>query len=159
MLAVNSQQNAVDHSRLSCLIFVFEFEWLWGHLQKHFYLQENIRPNQRSSASESAEKTRPDRPTTPGLSERVDNLPAVRPAEDKSADIVRHLSEVSRKLDTLTQTVLYMEKRLCLVEEQIKLVTNSNSSGSTQVPVLGQDVGLAWLYLSLDGIIKFIRWK
>ncbi len=103
-----------------------------GRLQKPIYLQENIRPSQRSSASESAEKNLPTRPTTPGLTERVENLPAVRPSDDKSADIVRHLSEVSRKLDTLTQTVLYMEKRLCLVEEQIKLVTNSNStSGST----------------------------
>jgi hypothetical protein len=104
---------------------------LSGRLQKLVYLQENIRPSQRSSASESAEKSRPDRPITPGLSERVENLPAVRPSDDKSAEIVRHLSEVSRKLDTLTQTVLYMEKRLCLVEEQIKLVTTSNTSGST----------------------------
>jgi centriolar protein POC1 len=97
--------------------------------------KENVRPAQRSSESDFAEKrsasTRSDPPQTPGLSERVENLPAVHsPPDDKSADIVRHLSEVSRKLDTLTQTVLIMEKRLCLVEEQIKIVTNSGNSST-----------------------------
>jgi hypothetical protein len=67
------------------------------------------------------------------LSERVENLSlnhppssaaADKPAELQSlADIARQLGDLSRKMDTLTQTVLYMEKRLCLVEEQVKLIS------------------------------------
>ena len=35
----------------------------------------------------------------------------------------QQLAEVAAKLETLTQTVLFMEKRLSLVEEQVKLLT------------------------------------
>jgi len=40
--------------------------------------------------------------------------------------INKQFTEMSRKMDTLTETVLYMEKRLSLVEEQVKLVSSSS---------------------------------
>lgn len=40
-------------------------------------------------------------------------------------DIVRQLGEISNQMETLTQTVIFMEKRLSLVEDQVKLLSES----------------------------------
>ena len=39
--------------------------------------------------------------------------------------VVAQLKEMNKKMDTITQTVLFMEKRLSLVEEQMKLLSDS----------------------------------
>merc|ERR1712240_519669 len=38
-------------------------------------------------------------------------------------EVVKHLEAVNKKLDTLTRTVLLMEKRLTLVEDQIRILS------------------------------------
>ena len=42
--------------------------------------------------------------------------------------ISKTMMDMSRRMDKLTETVVYMEKRLSLVEEQVKLVHNTNSA-------------------------------
>eukprot|EP00088_Acartia_fossae_P024887 TRINITY_DN2573_c0_g1_i10.p1 TRINITY_DN2573_c0_g1~~TRINITY_DN2573_c0_g1_i10.p1 ORF type:complete len:439 (-),score=70.10 TRINITY_DN2573_c0_g1_i10:1056-2372(-) len=43
----------------------------------------------------------------------------------------RQFGDMTRKMDRLTETVLYMEKRLSLVEEQVKLVSKTSSAVGT----------------------------
>ena len=38
-------------------------------------------------------------------------------------EVVKQLASVNKKLDTLTKTVLLMEKRLTLVEDQIRILS------------------------------------
>ena len=48
-----------------------------------------------------------------------------RPEEQEGlAKVVRQLEGMNSKLSTLTQTVLLMEKRLGLVEEQVRLLSH-----------------------------------
>ena len=41
-------------------------------------------------------------------------------------EILSELKNISGKLETLTKTVLYMEKRLTLVEDQVKLLSRDS---------------------------------
>ena len=43
--------------------------------------------------------------------------------ENKNDEVVKQLVSVNKKLDTLTKTVLLMEKRLTLVEDQIRILS------------------------------------
>ena len=42
-----------------------------------------------------------------------------------SAAVLRELKEMSKKLDTVTNTVILMEKRISLVEEQVRILSRS----------------------------------
>ena len=46
-----------------------------------------------------------------------------RCATASGEEIMSELRNISRKLETLTKTVLYMEKRMSLMEDQVKLMT------------------------------------
>jgi hypothetical protein len=101
-------------------------------------MQENIRPRERGEGepaeknSSSSSTGRSNQRQAAGLTERLDNLPRPRSEGDEKLvgessviDIARQLSEMCRKLDTLTQTVLFMEKRLCLLEDQVKILSST----------------------------------
>lgn len=45
-------------------------------------------------------------------------------AASDNSETLKELRSINKKMETLTQTVLLMERRLCLVEDQIKLVTS-----------------------------------
>ncbi len=111
--------------------------WIIFRHLKTIVVQENIRPRERGEG-EPAEKNsssstgRSNQRQAAGLTERLDNLPRPRSEGDEKLvgessviDIVRQLSEMCRKLDTLTQTVLFMEKRLCLLEDQVKILSST----------------------------------
>ena len=63
------------------------------------------------------------------LDARDINAPSRLPAKADQATmteaVVAQLKEMNKKMDTITQTVLFMEKRLSLVEEQMKLLSDS----------------------------------
>ena len=46
--------------------------------------------------------------------------------EDGNKETLQQLKSINKNLGTLTKTVLLMEKRLCLVEDQIKLMTQKS---------------------------------
>ena len=45
-------------------------------------------------------------------------------SENQSAIIIEKLNSINRNLDSLTKTVLAMEKRISLVEDQVKLLSH-----------------------------------
>ena len=47
--------------------------------------------------------------------------------DNNYSEVLRELRSTNKKLETLTNTVLLMERRLCLVEDQIKLMSNNQS--------------------------------
>ena len=47
--------------------------------------------------------------------------------DNNYSEVLRELRSTNKKLETLTNTVLLMERRLCLVEDQIKLISNNQS--------------------------------
>ena len=51
-----------------------------------------------------------------GSTENKENAP-------EKNEVVKQLEGVNKKLDTLTRTVLLMEKRLTLVEDQIRILS------------------------------------
>merc|ERR1711874_188901 len=46
-----------------------------------------------------------------------------------NAAVIRELKEMSKKLDTITNTVILMEKRISLVEDQVKILSQSRDWG------------------------------
>ena len=48
--------------------------------------------------------------------------------EEDNKETLQQLRTINKNLDTLTKTVLLMERRLSLVEDQIKLMSQKNDS-------------------------------
>ena len=48
--------------------------------------------------------------------------------EEDNKETLQQLRTINKNLDTLTKTVLLMERRLSLVEDQIKLMSPKNDS-------------------------------
>jgi len=80
-----------------------------------------------SMKNTNKENTDPVQSIEKGLSSASISAP---PNSSDNSDIKKELrkisqqfGEMSRKMDTLTETVLYMEKRLSLLEEQVKVIS------------------------------------
>ena len=48
--------------------------------------------------------------------------------EEENSETLQQLRSINKNLDTLTKTVLLMERRLSLVEDQIKIMSQKNDS-------------------------------
>ena len=48
--------------------------------------------------------------------------------QEGNKETLQQLKSINKNLDTLTKTVLLMERRLSLVEDQIKLMSQKNDS-------------------------------
>ena len=59
--------------------------------------------------------------------DRVEKENVQKKSEEEvgSAAVLRELKEMSKKLDTVTNTVILMEKRISLVEEQVRILSRS----------------------------------
>ena len=54
---------------------------------------------------------------------KLDNENKENKSADDNKEVLIQLNKVNKNLETLTKTVLLMEKRISLVEEQVKLLS------------------------------------
>ena len=54
---------------------------------------------------------------------KLDNENKENKSGDDNKEVLIQLNKVNKNLETLTKTVLLMEKRISLVEEQVKLLS------------------------------------
>ena len=85
----------------------------------------NSRPVSDSLSSLDLNKDQP----TPSSSSSRGSLVNQKETDDASLtrEVLAELQKMNSKMETLTRTVLLMEKRITLVEDQVKLATSSSA--------------------------------